>query len=91
MYTFADRILDISDSFRRKAGKRPVWLQIDKKFRKLAWNDAKTAGFAKTRPHCYIMATMGLKHSVYVKIYAAECLFRVRKPSENQGRRTRES
>ncbi|WFP60430.1 hypothetical protein [Mesorhizobium sp. WSM4904] len=35
----------------------------------------KTSHFAGKRPHCYIMATMGRKVSVYVKINATAWLY----------------
>jgi hypothetical protein len=50
-------------------------IERPKKSEKSRQNGAKTAVFGGDRPHCYIMATMGRKVSLYVKINATACLF----------------
>ncbi|MER9736804.1 hypothetical protein NKJ41_17445 [Mesorhizobium sp. M0146] len=49
--------------------------RLGNKSEKTAQNGTKTGYFAGIRPHCYIMATMGSKLSVYVNINATERLF----------------
>jgi hypothetical protein len=75
MYMLAKRIFDKMQSIVRTLKTTYRSLRRRQNGRKTDEKGPKTASSKGLRPHCYIMATMGLKVSVYVKINAAECLF----------------
>ncbi|MER9455249.1 hypothetical protein [Mesorhizobium sp. M0478] len=75
MYTLADRISNTVAALAGRSENDHLSGTLGKKSEKVAQNGTKTGYFAGIRPHCYIMATMGLKLSVYVNINVTECLF----------------
>ncbi|WP_146172505.1 hypothetical protein [Mesorhizobium helmanticense] len=74
-YASIERIFDKVHAFAMTPETGLLVANRRKKSEKTAQNGAKTGYFGQVEPNCYIMATMGPKHSVYVKINAAECLF----------------
>jgi len=90
-YSLSERIFDKVPSLATRPKNRLLSTNRQIKSAKLTQNSPKTRRFAGIEPHCYIMATMGLKLSVYVNIYATECLFLRQKDCSEAARKTRES
>ena len=75
MYTLTARIFAMLIDPKLSSKSARTAIERWEKTVKSAQTGAKTGDFEGNWAHCYIMATMGPKLSVYVKINAAECLF----------------
>ncbi|AZO74959.1 MAG: hypothetical protein E5V92_08330 [Mesorhizobium sp.] len=75
MYTLTARIFAIVADPKLSSKTGSTGIECREKIAKSAQNNAKTGDFEGNWADCYIMATMGPKLSVYVKINAAEYLF----------------